>query len=247
MKILIIRHGDPDYSVDSLTEKGRREAELLSERLVKIQIDDFYCSPLGRARDTARPTLEKLGKEAKILPWLAEWRGGVGEKPFVLGKKEFWGPWDLPPQIWTTDERFFDRNRWYEAPVINRGKSKEIDRETREGLDALLAQYGYIRDGMFFRCGDNRRRTIALFCHFALGSALVGYLTGVAPSVMMHGFFMPTSSVTTMVSSEVEKGVVSFRCMQMGDTSHLYAAGEPVSLSGLLPEIYDPNSKRNIK
>ena len=29
MKILIIRHGDPDYSIDSLTEKGWREAELL--------------------------------------------------------------------------------------------------------------------------------------------------------------------------------------------------------------------------
>ena len=27
MKILIIRHGDPDYAADSLTEKGWREAE----------------------------------------------------------------------------------------------------------------------------------------------------------------------------------------------------------------------------
>ena len=28
MKLIIIRHGDPDYSIDSLTEKGWREAEL---------------------------------------------------------------------------------------------------------------------------------------------------------------------------------------------------------------------------
>ena len=28
MRLLIIRHGDPDYVRDSLTEKGRREAEL---------------------------------------------------------------------------------------------------------------------------------------------------------------------------------------------------------------------------
>ena len=33
MKILIVRHGDPDYSIDSLTEKGWSEAEYLSERL----------------------------------------------------------------------------------------------------------------------------------------------------------------------------------------------------------------------
>ena len=29
MKLLLIRHGDPDYTHDSLTEKGQREAELL--------------------------------------------------------------------------------------------------------------------------------------------------------------------------------------------------------------------------
>ena len=58
MRILIIRHGDPDYSIDSLTEKGWREAELLSERLVKEGITDIFVSPLGRARDTACPTLE---------------------------------------------------------------------------------------------------------------------------------------------------------------------------------------------
>ena len=57
MKIMIIRHGDPDYSIDSLTEKGWREAELLSQRLIKEDIDDFYCSPLGRAKDTASSTL----------------------------------------------------------------------------------------------------------------------------------------------------------------------------------------------
>ena len=31
MKLLIVRHAEPDYSIDSLTEKGWREAEYLSE------------------------------------------------------------------------------------------------------------------------------------------------------------------------------------------------------------------------
>ena len=66
MKLLIIRHGDPDYSIDSLTEKGRIEAELLKRRLVKQDIKDFYCSPLGRAKATAAPTLAAFGKEAEI-------------------------------------------------------------------------------------------------------------------------------------------------------------------------------------
>ena len=33
MELLIIRHGDPDYTIDSLTEKGWKEAEYLSEKL----------------------------------------------------------------------------------------------------------------------------------------------------------------------------------------------------------------------
>ena len=45
MKLLIVRHGDPDYAKDSLTEKGWREARYLSERLIKMGIDDFYVSP----------------------------------------------------------------------------------------------------------------------------------------------------------------------------------------------------------
>ena len=59
MKLLIVRHGDPDYSIDSLTEKGWREAELLSKKLSKLDIKDFYVSTMGRAKDTASCTLKK--------------------------------------------------------------------------------------------------------------------------------------------------------------------------------------------
>ena len=53
MKILLIRHGDPDYEKDSLTEKGWHEAELLAQRMAELEIQSFYVSPLGRAKDTA--------------------------------------------------------------------------------------------------------------------------------------------------------------------------------------------------
>ena len=59
MKLLIIRHAEPDYAHDSLTEKGFREAELLSEKLAQSSITDLYCSPMGRAQRTAKPTAEQ--------------------------------------------------------------------------------------------------------------------------------------------------------------------------------------------
>ena len=57
MRILLIRHAEPDYTVDSLTPKGRVEAELLSRRMIHYDIADFYVSPLGRAKG-ARPEID---------------------------------------------------------------------------------------------------------------------------------------------------------------------------------------------
>ena len=41
MKIIFIRHGEPNYEIDSLTEKGWREAELLSKRTAKWECHRF--------------------------------------------------------------------------------------------------------------------------------------------------------------------------------------------------------------
>ena len=67
MRILIIRHGDPDYKNDTLTEKGKREAQLLANRLKKEKIDRVYTSPLGRAKDTCAYTAKALGKENEVV------------------------------------------------------------------------------------------------------------------------------------------------------------------------------------
>ena len=97
MKLVIVRHGEPDYERDSLTPKGWREAALLADRLCREPADAYYCSPLGRARDTARDTLHRLGREATALPWLREFSGTIinprtGEESII---------WYQMPQYWT--------------------------------------------------------------------------------------------------------------------------------------------------
>ena len=67
MRIIFVRHGEPDYSTDSLTENGKKEAEALAERTSKWNVDKFYVSPQGRAKETAAPTLKKMGREAVPL------------------------------------------------------------------------------------------------------------------------------------------------------------------------------------
>ncbi|HBB61273.1 MAG TPA: histidine phosphatase family protein, partial [Lachnospiraceae bacterium] len=125
MKLLIIRHGDPDYSIDSLTEKGWREAELLSEELSKADVTKFYVSPYGRAKDTASFTLQKMNRTAEELPWLKEFDTRIF-RPDSPDKKHIL--WDWLPQDWTAEPRFYREDEWssnaYLAPY-------EIDKEYR--------------------------------------------------------------------------------------------------------------------
>ena len=233
MKILIIRHGEPDYSIDSLTEKGWREAELLSKRLCALDVKDYYVSPLGRARDTAKPTLEKLGREAEVLPWLREFHGTIVNPN--TGERRI--PWNLAPQYWTKQPELYDSENWRENGLFRTGDMLKVYDETAAGVDALLEKYGYVRDGGIYRCENNDETTIVLVCHFALGMTILSHILNISPAVMWQCFFMPASSVTTLVTEERVKSEVFFKCMQVGDTSHLFAGGEPVSNAGLYHEV----------
>ena len=53
MRIIFVRHGEPDYQHDCLTETGKKQAEAASKRLAREGIDEIYASPMGRAAETA--------------------------------------------------------------------------------------------------------------------------------------------------------------------------------------------------
>ena len=229
MKIMIIRHGDPDYVNDSLTEKGFREAALLAKMLKDKKIDDFYTSPLGRARATAKPTLAEYGKDAEVLDWFEEFRGKMTSP--TTGKPRI--VWDLPPSAWCNDSALYGKDDCYRAEFFGESNADEIYRGMAEGMDALLEKYGWVRHGMAYRGGEDK--TIALFCHHGLGAALIAYLIGISPVVAQNNLFLSPTSVTTLVSETDSRGVSHFRAVAIGDTSHLYAGGEPMSESGLYP------------
>jgi len=60
MRLLFIRHGDPDYEHDTLTEQGVLEAEALAAFIGRLNPGTCYVSPLGRADLTARIALKPL-------------------------------------------------------------------------------------------------------------------------------------------------------------------------------------------
>ncbi len=234
MRIILIRHAEPDYSVDSLTPKGRVEAELLSRRMIRYDVRNFYVSPLGRARDTAACTLDKLGRSAEVLPWLAEFRGRCLDPE--TGEKRL--PWDLPPRLWSVLPGVHDARRWTETPLFAGTDVGEIWRETTDGADALLARYGFRKDGPVWCGGSNSRDTIVLFCHFGISMAFAAYLLDLSPMDLWHRALTLPSSLTELVTEERVRGEVSFRMTRLGDIAHLEMSGEKRSTAGLFPECF---------
>lgn len=53
MRLLLVRHGDPDYKNDCLNEIGVREARALAALGPQIGWGTCFVSPLGRAQETA--------------------------------------------------------------------------------------------------------------------------------------------------------------------------------------------------
>ena len=243
MRILIIRHGDPDYAHDTLTEKGRREATLLAQRLSKEKIDYIYSSPLGRAKDTCMYTAKALGKEKDVVikDWLQEF-GAPHTLPSGEIKHIFW---DLLPEFWTKIDKMYSKDEWLDQDFYRESVSAERYKNVADGLDEVLKNHGYTRNGRVYETEQGNHDTLAFFCHFGLEAVLLSHLCNISPILLTHHFCARTSSVTTLYTEERRKGKSVFRCVGFGDTGHLYAGGEDPSFSARFCEVYEDETRHD--
>lgn len=242
MNILIIRHGDPDYSIDSLTEKGWREAEILSERIAPLNVKAYYVSPLGRAQDTASLTLKKAGRSAETMPWLKEFNVPIKDPAAGIDRGI---PWDMLPAEWTAVPEYYDREKWYGLPLMKSGSMSERLAEVWDGLDGILEKHGYKREGNLYRAENPNEDTIVFFCHFGVQCVMLGHLLGISPMILWHGLMTAPTSVTTLHTEERREGIAYFRASAVGDISHLYAAGEPPAFAGRFCETFSNAEQRH--
>lgn len=240
MRILIIRHAEPDYAIDGLTEKGKREAELLSHRLEKECIAAVYCSPLGRARLTAEPTLQKKGMIAQYCEWLREFSYAkvnypYPDKPHIA--------WDVLPSYMEEQPMLYSSTAWREAEVLRDSEMPQLYDQVCGELDAVLARHGYVRDGFSYRVTCSNHDTIALFCHFGVTAVLLSHLMNCSPYSLWQNAVTLPSSVTSIYTEEREEGIAHFRCAAVGDLSHLYVAGEEPSFMARWCECFEDKER----
>lgn len=222
MKFLIIRHGDPNYEIDSLTEKGKVEAALLGKKLDKIQLDDVYVSPLGRAKLTAEIALKNKNVVKNEREWL----------------REFCYLWDIMPSEYEKNKELYEGKNWLkETPFVTPEVSARYE-ALRKGLDEILFKHGYKKNGALYEAFAPSYDTVALFCHYGVECVILSYLLNVSPYIFFQSFCALPTSVTTLVTEEREKGKAIFRLLSFGDLSHLYAGNEEPSFSARFAEVY---------
>ena len=72
MLFFYVRHGDPIYAPDSLTELGQRQADSVAKRLSQYGIDRVYSSTSNRAILTAKPSCELNKLEMELVDFANE-------------------------------------------------------------------------------------------------------------------------------------------------------------------------------
>ena len=250
MRLLFIRHGDPDYVHDTLTEKGHREAALLAERAEALQLGKCFVSPLGRAQETAGYCMKKLGRTAKTLGWLQEFpaRIDLNRAPQLLdafpnARKEDgkYAPhivWDIMPSYWGEFSDCMDPARWRECEISRNSDTVEIYDYVTGEFDKLLMEHGYIRDGRCYKVEKESTETLTFFCHFGITCVFLAHLWGISPFLLWHSLALAPTSVTEIVTEERQQGIACFRGLKIGDVSHLVLGGEPVSTAARFCEVY---------
>lgn len=241
MRLIFIRHGDPDYVNDSLTEKGIREAELLAERVSTWNdITEIYCSPLGRAQKTASYSLARIHREAVTYSWLKEFYYPVDDP--ITGRHGV--PWDFMPEYWTEIDDMYDKNNWKNTKIYSSNPEllSAYD-EVCAGIDDILAKHGYKRYHNYYvtnheKTPEEQDATIVFFCHLGVSFVMMSHLLGISPAVLFHGFFVAPTSITVLASEERIPGKAMFRTQVLGDTMHLHDGKEPISPAGYFTDTF---------
>ena len=223
MLFYFIRHGDPDYSTDSLTPLGKRQAEAVARRLSVRGLDRIYSSPMGRARETAQPTAEILRLPIEIEDWTSEalaWEQ-LTEKD-ENGKTKWIHVRMQKPETCETERSILTMDNWADMPSMAGTGAKEGFARIQAASDEFFARQGYVREGAKFRIERPNNDRIALFAHGGFGVAFVSVLLGIPPQFILSTFEMPHCGISIFEFANHSDGYTCPRCLSYSDTSFQY-------------------------
>lgn len=218
VEIVLVRHGQPEWVRDGLnvvdpplTELGRRQAGMMAGLLGDGRFDEVLVSPLVRARQTAAPLYERLGRDESVDPWLEEirdpaWHGTPAEKAQAayqeMNERPVSARWDgLPDGEPIRD--FVDRIRLGAMLFL---KERGVRRVEHDLPIWSIAEPG---------------KRIALVAHAGTNSVFMCHLLGLQPTPWeWDRFVMGHASVSRLEALPVHDGF-TFSLTSLSNQEHI--------------------------
>lgn len=226
MLLFMIRHGDPIYSPDTLTVKGKLQAVALADRMAVHGLDRIYSSPNGRARETAQPTADRLGLPVGIEDWTSEnhaWRDF--SRVFPDGRRSW--AFSLNGADMLRDPAVLAGKPWYEAEFLEGTNAKAGYQRIADASDEFLARHGYVRDGLVYRVEKPNDERVAVVCHGGFGSVWIPHMLGLPLIHYWSAFGLTHTGVTAILFKNPPSGVTVPVCLTHNEAAHLLHSAVP--------------------
>ena len=225
MLLYIIRHGDPDYTTDSLTEKGILQAEAVGKRLAKVGINKVFSSPMGRARQTAEPLCRMLGLSYTVEEWTHE----IGQEMFATHPNGSRTSMGGIPSYCFREKGGIDLpfEQEMDAPILNETQMDTVFPYLEENGRDFLERLGYKEENGVYRILRPNDDRVALFCHAGFARAWISRLLHIPAQIMWAGFNYCHTGVTILDFKNYPGDFTAPRMMCYSDMSHYHTEGLP--------------------
>ena len=220
MELIFVRHGQPAWTVDGLsdpdphlTDLGREQAKRVAERLGSSPkpITELLVSPALRSRQTAEPIAAATGVDPVTVDdlvemMLPEWRG----EPEEAVQRIFAESRLRPPEAW-----------W---DGIEGGESfRDFHVRVSSAIGSILAERGVVPDPgrrqLWRHAGDHRR--IAVVAHGGTNSVALTWLLGVEPTPWEWERFVLAHASIARIRAVPLAGAHVFSLRAFNDQEHL--------------------------
>ena len=217
MRILFVRHGEPDYEHDCLTPTGHIQAQRAAERLKDEGISAIYASPQGRAQQTASYTAEKTGLPIVTLDFMHEisW-GNRDGSPLPHNANPWLLSWDMAER----DGLSLTGPEWRKHPYFEQNIVCDCLDYVSENIDTWLAGLGYERRGLRYYTQGGNRDTVALFSHGGSSGCVLSHMLNIDLPCMFACFPFGFTSIHC-VEMSAEEGFCVPRMSLFNDMAHL--------------------------
>ena len=219
MRLILVRHGDPNYEKDCLTELGHKQAAIVAERLLDEGIEEIYSSPMGRARQTAAPFAEASGiKNVQILDFMKEIRYGREDDLYNQ---------DMSP--WVGVDRLVNEGvnlqspDWQNFPLFVDNTATIDINAVQKASDPWLKSLGYERESLYYRNirKDDSQHTVVLFSHGGSSTAFLSRVLNIPFPLLCASLHIPHTGIT-ILRFDRTPGKLSLPVIElMNDGNHL--------------------------